>query len=125
MKALGLWLGLWGVALLPVSAQVTVEITQDQDQFLPAESVPTAVRITNRSGQSLHLGTGHGRRAAARSMGSRSPNQRGHAVGVGGIGKSRRTKACSSMAPIPSLLTCPPRVAQSVASASMATSGSL
>jgi hypothetical protein len=56
MKALGLWLGLWGVALLPVSAQVTVEITQDQDQFLPAESVPTAVRITNRSGQSLHLG---------------------------------------------------------------------
>ena len=56
MKALGLWLGLWVVALLPVSAQVTVEVTQDQDQFLPAEAVPTAVRITNRSGQSLRLG---------------------------------------------------------------------
>jgi hypothetical protein len=56
MKALGLCLGLWGVALLPVSAQVTVEITQDQDQFLPGEALPTAVRITNRSGQSLHLG---------------------------------------------------------------------
>lgn len=56
MKALGLLLGLWVVALLPVSAQVTVEITQDQDQFLPAEAVAAAVRITNRSGQSLHLG---------------------------------------------------------------------
>ena len=56
MKALGLWFGLWVAALLPVSAQVTVEITQDQDQFLPAEALPTAVRITNRSGQSLHLG---------------------------------------------------------------------
>jgi hypothetical protein len=56
MKALGLWLGIWVVALAPVSAQVTVEITQDQDQFLPAEAMPTAVRITNRSGQSLRLG---------------------------------------------------------------------
>ena len=28
----------------------------DQDQFLPAESLPVAVRITNRSGQSLRLG---------------------------------------------------------------------
>ena len=56
MKALGLCLGLWVVALLPVSAQVTVEVTQEQDQFLPAEALPTAVRITNRSGQSLRLG---------------------------------------------------------------------
>jgi hypothetical protein len=56
MKALGLCLGLWGAALLSVSAQVTVEVTQDQDQFLPSEAVPTAVRITNRSGQSLRLG---------------------------------------------------------------------
>ena len=56
MKALGLCLGIWVLALLPVSAQVTVEVTQDQDQFLPAEAVPTAVRITNRSGQSLRLG---------------------------------------------------------------------
>ena len=56
MKALSLWRGIWVVALLPVSAQVTVEVTQDQDQFLPAEAMPTAVRITNRSGQSLRLG---------------------------------------------------------------------
>src|SRR4029077_4212453 len=37
-------------------AQITVEVTQDQDQFLPGESLPVAVRITNRSGQTLHLG---------------------------------------------------------------------
>ena len=43
-------------ALVPVPAQVTVEVTMDQDQFLPAESVPVAVRITNRSGQNLRLG---------------------------------------------------------------------
>jgi hypothetical protein len=56
MKALGLCLGLCVTALSPASAQVTVEVTQDQDQFLPAEALPTAVRITNRSGQTLHLG---------------------------------------------------------------------
>jgi len=56
MKALGFCLGLCVAALSPASAQVTVEVTQDQDQFLPAETLPTAVRITNRSGQTLHLG---------------------------------------------------------------------
>jgi hypothetical protein len=56
MKALGLGLVLLAVALTPVSAQVTVELTQDQNQFLPAESMPLAVRITNRSGQNLRLG---------------------------------------------------------------------
>ena len=52
------------VATLPVSskagcrasAQVTVEIVLDQEQFLPSESVPVAVKITNTSGQRLHLG---------------------------------------------------------------------
>jgi hypothetical protein len=38
------------------SAQVEVEVVLDQEQFLPSESVPVAVRITNRSGQPLHLG---------------------------------------------------------------------
>jgi hypothetical protein len=38
------------------SAQVDVEVVLDQEQFLPSESVPVAVRITNRSGQPLHLG---------------------------------------------------------------------
>ena len=56
MKALGLGLVLLAAALTPVSAQVTVELTLDQDLFLPAESMPLVVRITNRSGQSLHLG---------------------------------------------------------------------
>ena len=56
MKVSGLWFALWVAVLLPVSAQVTVEVTLEQDQFLPAESLPAAVRITNRSGQSLHLG---------------------------------------------------------------------
>ena len=56
MKALGLWLVFLAAALSPVSAQVTVEVTLDQDQFLPSESLPAAVRITNRSGQALRLG---------------------------------------------------------------------
>ena len=38
------------------SAQVSVEVVTDQDQFLPGEAVPVAVKITNRSGQQLHLG---------------------------------------------------------------------
>jgi len=58
MKVLGLWLVCLAAALTPVSAQVTVELTQEQDQFLPAESLPLAVRITNRSGQTLRLGRG-------------------------------------------------------------------
>jgi hypothetical protein len=60
MKVLGLLLGLLVTASLPVSAQVTVEVTQDQDQFLPGEKMLTAVRITNRSGQDLQLGREQG-----------------------------------------------------------------
>ena len=56
MKVLGLPLFLLVTTWLPVSAQVTVEVTQDQDQFLPGEAMITAVRITNRSGQDLRLG---------------------------------------------------------------------
>jgi hypothetical protein len=58
MKALGLWLVCLAAALSPASAQVTVEITTEQEQFLPAESLAVTVRITNRSGQDLHLGKG-------------------------------------------------------------------
>ena len=58
MKSLGVGFVLLTVALMPVSAQVTVELTQEQDQFLPAESLPLTVRITNRSGQDLRLGHG-------------------------------------------------------------------
>jgi hypothetical protein len=38
------------------SAQVNVEMTLDQNQFLSGESLPVAVKITNLSGQPLHLG---------------------------------------------------------------------
>ena len=56
MRKLSLILTLMAAALSCATAQVTVEVTLDQDQFLPAESIWTAVRITNRSGQSLRLG---------------------------------------------------------------------
>jgi len=40
----------------PAGAQVTAEVVLEQDQFLPGEATPVAVRITNFSGQTLHLG---------------------------------------------------------------------
>jgi hypothetical protein len=52
IPALGLLLSF----LLPVSAQVTVEVTFEQDQFLAGEALPAAVKIHNRSGQTLHMG---------------------------------------------------------------------
>jgi hypothetical protein len=52
----GVWAGLLAATLSSASAQVTVEVTQPQDQFLPAEALPVTVRITNLSGQTLHLG---------------------------------------------------------------------
>ncbi len=58
MKALGLSLACLAAALLSASAQVSVEVTQEQNQFLPAESMPLTVKITNRSGQDLRLGRG-------------------------------------------------------------------
>ena len=56
MKVLGLGLILVAAALSPVSAQVSVEVLLEQDQYLPAETIPVAVRITNRSGRDLRLG---------------------------------------------------------------------
>ncbi len=56
MKKSGICLGLLLGLLTCGRAQVTVEVTQDQQQFLPGESLKVAVRITNRSGQELHLG---------------------------------------------------------------------
>ncbi len=40
-----------------VWAQVRVEIVLEQDQFLPGETLRAGVRIANRSGQTLNLGT--------------------------------------------------------------------
>ena len=56
MKKIGLWLAVLATAVSPASAQISVEVLQDQDQFLQGENLPVAVRITNRSGQTLHVG---------------------------------------------------------------------
>jgi hypothetical protein len=56
MTKLGFWAGVLAGAVLSAPAQVTVELTQPQDQFLPGEALPVTVRITNLSGQTLHLG---------------------------------------------------------------------
>jgi hypothetical protein len=56
MKKLLLIFGLAWLAVFGAAAQVSVEIVTEQDQYLPSESVPVAVKITNRSGQPLHLG---------------------------------------------------------------------
>lgn len=56
MKKIGLGLALLLVWAGPICAQVKVEVTQEQHQFLPNEPLEIAVRITNRSGQTLHLG---------------------------------------------------------------------
>jgi hypothetical protein len=37
-------------------AQMLVEVTLEQGQFLPGEALPVAVRVTNRSGQTVRLG---------------------------------------------------------------------
>jgi hypothetical protein len=50
-----LWLAL-ATFTFDASAQVTVELTTDQQQFLPGEDMPVTVHVTNRSGQLLHLG---------------------------------------------------------------------
>jgi hypothetical protein len=42
---------------LRASAQVSMELALEQEQFLPAETVLVAVKIINRSGQPLHFGT--------------------------------------------------------------------
>ena len=44
------------LAAFPAWAQVTVEVVTEQDKFLPAESLPVAVKVVNRSGRTLHLG---------------------------------------------------------------------
>ena len=44
------------LAFFPAAAQVSIELVLDQEQFLPSESLPVAVKITNRSGQRLHFG---------------------------------------------------------------------
>jgi len=56
MKKLCLMLGMLAGWVFTSAAQVTVEVELDQQQYLPSESLPVAVKITNRSGQTIHLG---------------------------------------------------------------------
>jgi len=50
-------LGLALVSLFNASAQVLiVQLSLEQDQFLPGETLPVKVQVVNNSGQTLHLG---------------------------------------------------------------------
>lgn len=56
MKLFGLFIAILLTPAFTVSAQVTVNLTLQQDQFLPGEALPVDVHITNQSGQPLHFG---------------------------------------------------------------------
>src|SRR5205085_7770726 len=56
MKIFAFMPGVFLASVLWSTAQVKVEVVMDQEQFLLNESLPIKVRITNRSGQTLHLG---------------------------------------------------------------------
>src|SRR5262245_32759025 len=61
MKNAALWLGAALASLAwQLSAQVSVEVTLDQDQFLAGETLTAAARIVNNSGQPLQLGAEEG-----------------------------------------------------------------
>lgn len=57
MKSVWLSLIVAGICAGSARGQITVQVVQEQDQFLQGEAIPVAVRITNRSGQTLSLGT--------------------------------------------------------------------
>ncbi|HLP77320.1 MAG TPA: hypothetical protein VK327_10415 [Candidatus Paceibacterota bacterium] len=55
MKILGLLVALFATTFC-AQAQVKVELSLPQDEFLAGEAMPLTVRIVNRSGQTLHFG---------------------------------------------------------------------
>jgi hypothetical protein len=57
MKRMGRILALLFTSALPSLGQVSVEVALEQEQFLVGEAIPAAVRITNRSGQTLRFGS--------------------------------------------------------------------
>lgn len=57
MRTISIGLTFWLAAVSWACGQVTVEVVLEQRQFLPGESLPIAVRVVNRSGQTLQLGT--------------------------------------------------------------------
>lgn len=56
MKVRGLFLFALLLSISHLSAQVTVSVLTDQDEFLQGEALPVKARIVNRSGQTLTLG---------------------------------------------------------------------
>ncbi len=56
MKIITLAFALLLIAAPVLRAQVTAEVVMEQEYFLVGEAIPAEVRITNRSGQTLHLG---------------------------------------------------------------------
>jgi hypothetical protein len=56
MKTTVLILAFVALAFSRATAQVTLEVTLNQEEFLAGESLPLAVKITNQSGQQIHLG---------------------------------------------------------------------
>jgi hypothetical protein len=44
------------LVFLRASAQVSVDLSLEQDQFLPGEAIKVAVKISNRAGETVHLG---------------------------------------------------------------------
>src|SRR6478609_3686656 len=56
MRIITLTFALLLTAAPVLQAQVTAEVFMEQEFFLVGEAIPAEVRITNRSGQTLHLG---------------------------------------------------------------------
>lgn len=56
MKNLGLVFSLLVASTCFVQAQVSVDVSFPQDQFLAGEAMPITVRVVNRSGQTLQFG---------------------------------------------------------------------
>ncbi len=56
MKITGSWLSVLLASVTCALAQVKVEVTLPQEQFLLGEALPVAVRVANRTGQTLRLG---------------------------------------------------------------------
>lgn len=57
VKAFIVGLGLLLACLPGALGQVIVDVIMDQEQFLPGEALTATVKITNRSGRTLHLGS--------------------------------------------------------------------
>lgn len=56
MKSFGLFLSILLISTGRLSAQLDVQVSTTQDEFLPGEAIRVAARIVNHSGQTLKLG---------------------------------------------------------------------